>query len=202
MALREFFGLGSVARSIAREARTRSFPVPGFPGCTLVQVVPPLSRKQVPPTTSTRVAVTCPGKAVFPRYPRAEGQGNQPGRSPMSRPSARRSASGSPTPSPSLRRRGVHCSGTSVYDPQVETFARTVRTGPRHSGRDPDGGRLESVAHRHRRCAPTRARAELEAVQHHHLVPRRDEVLDESLLRVAAGVDLGEGAELRVRAEN
>ena len=38
----------------------------------------------------------------------------------------------------------------------------------------------------------------VEAVEIHDLVPRRDEVLHELLLRVVAGVDLGDGAELGV----
>src|SRR3970040_1705171 len=43
---------------------------------------------------------------------------------------------------------------------------------------------------------------EVEAVQVHHLGPRRHEVLDEHLLRIRARVDLGEGPQLRVRAEH
>src|SRR5689334_8703188 len=42
----------------------------------------------------------------------------------------------------------------------------------------------------------------VEAVEVHHLDPRRHEVLDELLLRVGAGIDLRQGAELRVRAED
>src|SRR5690606_35264467 len=44
--------------------------------------------------------------------------------------------------------------------------------------------------------------AEVEPVEVHHLVPRRDEVTDELLLRVVAGVHLGERTQLRVRAED
>ena len=43
---------------------------------------------------------------------------------------------------------------------------------------------------------------EVEAVEVHHLGPRRHEVAHELLLRVVAGVDLGQGAQLRVRAED
>ena len=43
---------------------------------------------------------------------------------------------------------------------------------------------------------------EVEAIEVHHLVPGRDEVLDELLLRVRAAVDLRQGAELGVRAED
>src|SRR5262249_60514995 len=42
---------------------------------------------------------------------------------------------------------------------------------------------------------------EVEAVQVHHLGPRRHEVLHELLLRVRASVDFAEGAQLRVRTE-
>src|SRR6266404_5560047 len=42
----------------------------------------------------------------------------------------------------------------------------------------------------------------VEAIEIHHLVPRRHEVLHELLLRVGAPVDLREGAQLRVRAED
>src|SRR3954468_644395 len=44
--------------------------------------------------------------------------------------------------------------------------------------------------------------AEVEAVEVHDLVPRGDEVLDEPLLRVVAGVDLGDGPELGVGTED
>src|SRR5689334_6567368 len=43
---------------------------------------------------------------------------------------------------------------------------------------------------------------EVEAVEVHDLVPGGDEVAHELLLRVVAGVDLGQGAELGVRAED
>ena len=46
------------------------------------------------------------------------------------------------------------------------------------------------------------AQAKVEAVRVHHLGPRRHEVLHELLLRVRARIDLREGAELRVRAED
>src|SRR5581483_7870870 len=47
-----------------------------------------------------------------------------------------------------------------------------------------------------------RSGGEIEAVEVHHLGPRRREVLHELLLRVGTGIDLGEGAQLRVRAED
>ncbi len=43
---------------------------------------------------------------------------------------------------------------------------------------------------------------EVEAVQVHDLGPGGDEGVDELLLRVGCGVDLGEGAELGVGAED
>jgi len=43
---------------------------------------------------------------------------------------------------------------------------------------------------------------DVEAIEVHHLVPGRHEILDELLLRVLAGVDLGQGAQLGVRAED
>jgi hypothetical protein len=43
-----------------------------------------------------------------------------------------------------------------------------------------------------------RRRSQVEPIKAHHLVPRRDEVIDELFLRIQAGVDLGQGAELRV----
>ncbi len=43
---------------------------------------------------------------------------------------------------------------------------------------------------------------EVEAVQIHHLVPRRHEVAHKLLLRVVAGIDFRDGSELRVRAED
>src|SRR4051794_25759158 len=49
--------------------------------------------------------------------------------------------------------------------------------------------------------AAARRSGEVEAVEVHDLVPRRHEVPHELLLRVVGGVDLGEGTELRVRAE-
>ncbi len=46
------------------------------------------------------------------------------------------------------------------------------------------------------------AAGEVEAIGVHHLGPGRDEVLHELLLRVRAGIDFGEGAQLRVRTED
>src|SRR5215475_15039274 len=43
---------------------------------------------------------------------------------------------------------------------------------------------------------------EVEAVEIHHLGPRRHEALHELLLRVRASVDFAEGAQLRVRTED
>ena len=43
---------------------------------------------------------------------------------------------------------------------------------------------------------------EVEAIKVHHLVPGRDEVVDELLLRVRTSVDFGQGAELGVRTED
>src|SRR5258708_6259058 len=43
---------------------------------------------------------------------------------------------------------------------------------------------------------------EVEAIEVHHLVPGRGEVVDELLLRVGASVDFSQGAELRVRAKD
>src|SRR5260370_1270341 len=42
----------------------------------------------------------------------------------------------------------------------------------------------------------------IEAIEVHHLGPRRHEVLYELLLRVRAGIDFGQRAQLRVRAED
>ena len=42
----------------------------------------------------------------------------------------------------------------------------------------------------------------VEAIEIHHLVPRRNEVLHKLLLRVAACVDFRKSAQLRVRAED
>ena len=39
---------------------------------------------------------------------------------------------------------------------------------------------------------------EVEAIQVHHLVPRRDEVVDEFLLRVRASINFRQGAQLGV----
>src|SRR3954451_19688592 len=44
--------------------------------------------------------------------------------------------------------------------------------------------------------------AEVETIQLHHLVPGRDEVTHELLLRVLGGIALRQRAELRVRAEH
>ena len=43
---------------------------------------------------------------------------------------------------------------------------------------------------------------EVEAIEVHHLVPRRHEVMDEPPLRVGASVDFREGAELGIRTED
>src|SRR6266478_7495709 len=43
---------------------------------------------------------------------------------------------------------------------------------------------------------------EVEAIEVHHLGPRRDEVLDELRLRIRASVDLRQGPELGVRTEH
>src|SRR5205814_413108 len=43
---------------------------------------------------------------------------------------------------------------------------------------------------------------DVEPVQVHHLRPRSDEIGDELGLRIGGGVDLGHGAQLRVRAED
>src|SRR5919202_1062886 len=54
-------------------------------------------------------------------------------------------------------------------------------------------------------CEPPRARApsdQVEPIKIHHLVPSSHEVTHELLLRVVTRVDLREGAELRVRAED
>src|SRR5574341_2374288 len=42
----------------------------------------------------------------------------------------------------------------------------------------------------------------VEAIKVHHLGPGRDEVFDKLLLRVSAGIDLGQRAQLGVRAED
>ena len=42
----------------------------------------------------------------------------------------------------------------------------------------------------------------IETVCVHHLVPGSHKVLHEGFLRIAAGIDLGDGAELRVRTED
>ncbi|OBQ38103.1 MAG: hypothetical protein AN484_24515 [Aphanizomenon flos-aquae WA102] len=57
-------------------------------------------------------------------------------------------------------------------------------------------------AGRGRRWAERLLLGEVEAVELHHLGPGGDEVLHELLLAVGAGVDLGQGAELRVGAED
>src|SRR5262245_17726962 len=49
---------------------------------------------------------------------------------------------------------------------------------------------------------PPRSGGEVVAVEVHHLAPGRHEILHELLLRVGAGIDLREGAPLRVRAED
>src|SRR5262245_56915941 len=43
---------------------------------------------------------------------------------------------------------------------------------------------------------------QVEAIEVHHLGPRRDEVLDELRLRIRASVDLREGPELGIRTED
>src|SRR5437870_4308592 len=45
-------------------------------------------------------------------------------------------------------------------------------------------------------------RAQLKAVQIHHLVPRSDKVTHKLLLRVVAGIDLNDRSELRIRTED
>src|SRR5690606_15200683 len=50
--------------------------------------------------------------------------------------------------------------------------------------------------------ASTASALQVEPVQVHHLVPRRDEVVDELLLRVVGRVDLGDRPQLRVRPED
>src|SRR5690242_8954850 len=42
---------------------------------------------------------------------------------------------------------------------------------------------------------------QIEAIQVHHLVPGRNEVMHELLLRIRAAVDFGQRPELRMRAE-
>src|SRR5208283_1883219 len=51
-------------------------------------------------------------------------------------------------------------------------------------------------------CRNPNQSSQVETIQIHHLDPGRDEVLDELLPRVRAPVDLGQGPELRVRAED
>src|ERR1700730_16542947 len=60
-----------------------------------------------------------------------------------------------------------------------------------------------------RGCAPealenlsAEGSGEVEAIQVHHLGPRRNEVVHELLLRVRARIDLRESAQLRVRTED
>ena len=71
----------------------------------------------------------------------------------------------------------------------------TSTTGPLHSrhapARQPAG-----------RDVPMSRLRQVEAVQHHHLVPGGDEVSDELRLGVVAGVDLGECPQLGVGAED
>src|SRR3546814_2264192 len=50
--------------------------------------------------------------------------------------------------------------------------------------------------------APDSPLRQVEAVEVHHLVPCRHEVVHELFLRVAGGVHLGQCAQLRVRAEH
>src|SRR4051794_15310804 len=52
------------------------------------------------------------------------------------------------------------------------------------------------------RAGLLRCRGQVEAVQVHYLVPGHDEVTQKLLLGVLAGIDLGNGSELRMRAKN
>src|SRR4051812_47878144 len=69
------------------------------------------------------------------------------------------------------------------------------------SGRAP-GFRTPLPYGRGSMSAGLRSTLEVEAVQVHHLGPGGDEVFDELLLRVRAGIDFGESAQLRVRPED
>src|SRR5689334_9118061 len=53
-----------------------------------------------------------------------------------------------------------------------------------------------------RRADVSSRSGEVEAVELHHLRPRRGKVLDELRRSVSRGIDLREGAQLRVRAED
>src|SRR6059036_3606750 len=60
---------------------------------------------------------------------------------------------------------------------------------------------VEAVRHKNPKAYSLRSR-KVEAIEVHHLGPRRDEVLDELRLRIRASVDLRQGPELGVRPED
>src|SRR5712664_2155069 len=60
---------------------------------------------------------------------------------------------------------------------------------------------VEAVRHKTLKAYSLRS-GKVEAIEVHHLGPGRDEVLDELRLRIRASVDLGQGPELGVRAED
>src|SRR5438034_10675911 len=99
-------------------------------------------------------------------------------------------------------------SGALPWKRSVRIFARSCRGEPigGTAGR-PLRTRLGSRTPR-RGCSTQDPKAyslrsrKVEAIEVHHLGPRRDEVLDELRLRIRASVDLRQGPELGVRTED
>src|SRR5712691_6562253 len=103
---------------------------------------------------------------------------------------------------------GGGMSGGRPWRRSVRIFARSCRGEPiGGTARRPLRTRLGSRTPR-RGCSTQDPKAyclrsrKVEAIEVHHLGPRRDEVLDELRLRIRASVDLREGPELGVRTED
>ena len=97
-------------------------------------------------------------------------------------------------------RRGGRTAGNAELPHLAIACAMLLTMTPNKNGRgDP---RPFRVALRSSRDQAACLRGKVEAVGVHHLGPGRHEVLRELLLRVGAGIDFREGAQLRVRAED
>src|SRR5262245_24383345 len=120
---------------------------------------------------------------------------------------ADRSRKATRNPRLSYHRRRAIClsreAGARIAQPQLRPGDSETSTMSLITDWDSTSARSGHVLSRLRFRMPRRPlRGQVEAVEVHHLGPRRHEVLDELLLRVGGRVDLGEGAQLRMRAED
>src|SRR5208282_6654973 len=92
--------------------------------------------------------------------------------------------------SSSEMRLGCHCALTAAKKAARDCVPRGLFNLPRPLT---DRGDDSSLLRRH--CDGLLARGEVEAIEIHHLVPRRHEVLHELLLRVRAGIDFRKRAQ-------